>query len=131
MGQLWDADHPYYMSEGNYYALDCHTEWESLDRFLDEYRDADVDMNLVIRWDWREGADWGLADYNGSDTDRFARLMIFIVGQRKARLHSHEIKVCRNDEPAARTYLKKHAARIAENWVPFNLPHLSTSEGED
>lgn len=119
--RLWESDHPYYMTEGNYFSRDCHTEWESLELFLEEFGDADIDYNLVVRWDWKEGGDWDLADYNGSDTDRIARLMIQMVHQRKAILASHEIKVCRNDEPAAVEYLGKHAKRLALNWHPIAL----------
>lgn len=118
---LWEADHPYYMTEGNFFSRDCHTDWESLTLFLEEFGDADIDYNLVVRWDWREGSDWGLADYNGSDTDRIAELKVQMVHQRKAILASHSIKVCRNDAPEARAYLEKHAKRLAENWAPLNL----------
>jgi hypothetical protein len=118
---LWEADHPYYMTEGNYLSNGCHTEWESLELFLAEFGDADVDYNLVVRWDWREGDGWGLPDYSGSDTDRVFDLMVQIVHQRKAHLTSHRIKVCRNDESAARNFLEKHATRIAQNWAPITL----------
>jgi hypothetical protein len=120
--KLFESDHPYYMTEGNYYSNNCHTEWECLDLFLSEYGDADVDRNLVVRWDWREGEDWDLAAHNGSDTDRIARLVVQIIHQRKARLVSHEIKVCRADEPEARAFLLKHAERLAENWSPLLPP---------
>lgn len=117
--RLWESDHPYYMNEGNYFKAGMHTVWESLGLYLAEFADADIDYNLVIRWDWREGEGWGLANYNGCDADRIGRLMIQMLGQRKALLQSHEVKVCRDDEPKARDYLEKHAARIAENWDPI------------
>lgn len=119
--KLWEADHPYYMTEGNYFSNDCHTEWASLGLFLEVFGNADIDRNLVFRWDWREGKDWDLPEYNGSDADRAFDLMLQMIQQRKASLVSHRIKVCRNDEPAARAYLEKHAERNSENWEPISV----------
>ena len=126
MTRLWEADHPYYMTEGNYFSNDCHTRWKSLDEFLAEFGEADIDYNLVIRWDWREGEGWEVGEYNGDDNYRHARLMVQILGQRKALLQSHEIEVCRADEPKIKEYLAKHAERIRENWFPI----LSATDGD-
>ncbi|MEO9633076.1 MAG: hypothetical protein ABJG14_21870 [Sulfitobacter sp.] len=119
--RLWEVDHPYYMTAGNYFKAGMHTEWESLEDYLAEFGETDIDRNLVIRWDWREGEGWELPEYSGSDTDKIGRLMIQMIGQRKALLHSHEVAVCRNDESAAREYLSHHAERIAQNWEPLSL----------
>ena len=109
---LWEAKHPYHMVEGNYFSNDCHTEWESLGDFLGGYSGADIDYNLVIRFDWREGEDWGVPVGE-------SRLLVQMLHQRKAKLVSHEIKITRDEEPAARAYLVRHAERVWENWAPL------------
>ncbi len=48
------AEHPYYCSESNYYSNDANAEWETMTDFLAEFDSADVDMNLVFRWDIRQ-----------------------------------------------------------------------------
>lgn len=53
---LWDIDHPYYCNEGNYFARDadchCHCHYKSWPEFVAEQGNADLDMNLVFRFDW-------------------------------------------------------------------------------
>jgi hypothetical protein len=119
MTHLWESDHPYYMCEGNYFESRMHTTYESIDEFLEEFGEADIDYNLVVRWDWREGDEWGLGSFNGDDNYRHARLMVQILGQRKAKLFSNEVKVCRADEARIIEYLEKHAHRMVENWHPL------------
>ena len=43
--------HPYYCSESNYYSNEPNEEYETMEDFLDEWFDADVDYNHVFRWD--------------------------------------------------------------------------------
>lgn len=109
---LWESDHPYYAQEGNYYSNGEHAEYESWSDFMDEMGDADLDMNLVYRWDWREGDDWGIPPGE-------SRLMIFWIGQRKARAFSSEVAVTRDDEPAIRAWLRPRLARLMELWSPL------------
>jgi hypothetical protein len=116
---LWEVKHPYYMSEGNYYARDCHTEFKSWGEFLSEWGDADLDYNYVVRWDWREGSDWDLGEYNGDDYYRHARLLIQFVGQRKALLLSVEVHVCRADEAAIKEWLQPRFEYAMSMWEPF------------
>lgn len=57
-----------------------------------------------------------------------ARLLIQQIQQRKAKLVSHEIKVCRNDEEKILEYLTPHAMRLAQNWHPITLADRNASE---
>ena len=47
-------DHPYYCSLDNYYSNDASFTYETMTDFLDYWESADVDMNLVFRWDINE-----------------------------------------------------------------------------
>lgn len=110
--KLWEVDHPYYCSEGNYLRNGCHFEYESWEDFLYEWGDSDPDLNLVFRWDWREGKDWEVPEGEG-------RLLIYIFLQRKAHHVSTETIVSRDDEPAIRKWLEARAERIRQIWDPF------------
>jgi hypothetical protein len=118
--KLYESNHPYYFSEGNYFDNSCHDIWDDFDHYIGDFGNADIDYNLVIRWDWRNADIWEYED--GKD-----RLMIQMVKQRKAILCSHEIPVTEEDEPRIREYLRNHAERLAENWAPMVL---EPSKGE-
>jgi hypothetical protein len=51
---LWEVDHPYYCTEGNYYSNGCHSTYDSWADFVEEANGWDLDMNLLFRWDWRK-----------------------------------------------------------------------------
>ena len=119
---LWESKHPYHMSEGYY-----HTEWKSLDDFMGEFADSDMDYNYIVRWDWLEGRDCGAGEYNGDDNYRNGRLLIQFVGQRKALLFSHEISVCRADEPRVIEFLRPRFQYAMELWTP--MAQLSVAQG--
>lgn len=116
---LWEVDHPYYCNDGNYYANDTHTLYETFDEFLSKENEADIDYNLVFRWDWKEGEDHGLGAYKGDDYYRHARFHVYFMGQRKGAFRSAEVKVCRADEPAIIQYLKPRLERLKAIWEPL------------
>ncbi len=103
---LWEAKHRYYCNDGNYYANGTHAMHETWAEFLSEEGDADPDYNMVFRWDWKEGEDDGLGDYNGDDYYRHARFHLYFMGQRKGAFRSAEVKVCRADELSIIEYLR-------------------------
>lgn len=119
---LWEVDHPYYMTEGNYFSRDCHSTFKSWQDFLSEWENTDLDMNYVVRWDWLEGEDWGTGEFTGDVNYRNGRLMIQIVGQRKAALHSLEIEICRADEPSVIEWLTPRFEYAQIMWEPFGGP---------
>ena len=71
MAHLWEVDHSYYCNQGNYFAResveDRHKTWAT---FIAEYADADMDLNLVFRFDWQEGEDSGAGEFNGDPGER-------------------------------------------------------------
>ncbi|MEU7318333.1 hypothetical protein [Streptomyces sp. NPDC007083] len=119
--RLWQTDHPYYCTNGNYFVSglrrdEVHTSYDSWAEFLSEWGDADHDMNLVFRWDWKREDRDNLLDGEEPGPDR---LFVFWVLQRKAILRSTECTVTEADEPAARAWLASRAKMIAAIWTPF------------
>jgi hypothetical protein len=125
---LWEVDHPYYCNEGNYYASEsvCD-EYKSWASFAETYKDADMDMNLVFRWDWREGKDWGLGPFTGDVHYRNGRLLIFWMGQRKGLYRYSTVEVCRADEPSVRAFLLPRWEHLKTLWEPLSSNVNSTA----
>jgi hypothetical protein len=117
---LWEIDHPYYCSEGNYYVgglnwHDVHTSYGSWADFHEQWGDADPDMNLVFRWDWNRPDP---SDYEGDEVPPDT-LQVFWVLQRKAILRSTECVVTEADEPAVLAWLAERAKAIRAIWAPL------------
>lgn len=125
MKHLWEVDHAYYCAEENFYAPGNGQPFQSyktFSNFLEAEGDANLDMNLVFRWDWYEGPDWGAGDYNGDDNYRNGKLMIFFMGQRKGLYRWAEIEVCRADEEAVKAYLAPRLQHLLSLWEPLTTP---------
>lgn len=121
MNHLWEAKHSYYCNEGNYYTNDRelgphYKRWAD---FLDEWGDADLDYNLVFRWDWQEDED---APFNGDVNYRNGILKVFIMGQRKGLYNWTTTEVCRADEPAVREWLQPRLDHLIKLWSPLTTP---------
>lgn len=116
---LHEITHPYYAEQGNYYAPwhEAHTDYPSWQKFVDERDDADLDMNLLYRWDWHT-PDPG--DYVPGEEVPSESLRLFYVGQRRADLWSVEVfGITREQEPEIRKWLAVRAKKIQEIWEPF------------
>jgi hypothetical protein len=109
---LWEANHPYYASEGNYYRNGEHYRASSWMGFMEEMGDADEDYNLLYRWDWRQDDD--APPGTGS-------LLLFYMAQRKARCFSYEVAVTAHDEVGVREWLQKKWAHLQRVWAPFGV----------
>lgn len=98
--KLYESSHLYYCSEG-----ERTTTFHSWNEFLEDFNSYDLDLNLIIRWDW-----------NSEDQDI---LWLFSVQQRKGILTSYEIYVTKNDEISIKEFLQIRWAKIKENWAPI------------
>lgn len=116
---LWEVDHPYYCNESNYYKAGLCSHHKTWADFISEFGNSDMDLNLVFRFDWKEGEDNGAGAYAGDDYYRNGLLQVFFMGQRKGLFFSHEIEVCRADEPAVREFLQPRFEKMLELWQPL------------
>lgn len=131
---LWEVDHHYYCNESNYYAPGynqpmCHySSWED---FIENEGDNDFDMNLLFRWDWKEGTEEYLEEqeydknyflpkpYNGDDSYKNGKLFLFWMGQRKGLYRWTTIEVCRDDEQKIVEFLKPRFKHLMSLWDPI------------
>lgn len=114
---LVESDHPYHSANYNYYSNEATVEHDSLKAFLDEFEDADIDMNLVFRWD--------VKDTSPEDSDEEdITIYVYLLQQRKGIYSPQIIEDFEKDQlPRFRKYLQKHYKRLQEIWSPI-------SEGE-
>jgi hypothetical protein len=116
-GDLWDADHPYYATEGSYFANGWHADFDSWADFIEAQGDNDLDMNLLYRWDW-EVPDPTLY-VEGEEIPSEEYVALFFIHQRKAATRSARVQVTRDDEPAIREYLTVRASHLRLVWEPL------------
>lgn len=113
MKSLFEYQHPYYMTEGNYFASSrdgCHFNFKTLEDFLAEWGEADLDYNRVHRWDLSEDT-----DENDQPLGTWT-FKVYYVLQRKANLISCHVTVNKQDEDQIKEFLKPHAEANAKLW---------------
>ena len=119
--KLWEADHPYYCNLGNYYSNDCGARYKTWSEFIASEGDADLDMNLVFRWDWinmDESDNWPSDERPYSTGDE---LHIFTVQQRKGVVAEITIVVERSEEPQVIAWLQPRWEHLQRLWQPLPL----------
>ena len=108
------VDHPYYASNSNYFSGEAGGTWETMTEFLDDMEDADIDMNLIYRWDIRPRGE------TGAETGRYSA-EVFIIRQRKG-IYSPQVIKHINEAEAERfkALAQKHWETIKAIWAPFS-----------
>jgi len=104
------VNHPYSCSDTNFYSHQPEATWDNMSEFLDEYEDADIDKDLIFRWDVHA------PDEKGEQY----RAEVFIIRQRKGIFAPHLINSMQeSDVDRFVALLKKHKARLNEIWQPL------------
>lgn len=123
---LWEVEHAYYGAASMYYVsprdLAPYLEdYESWEQFVEgeTYYDADLDMNLLYRWDWREAE----LDWIDEEEDPYTgdTLYLYYILPRRGILAVVTIKVERSDEDKVREWLQVRAQYMADLWAPLVL----------
>ncbi len=113
--------HPYYCETSNYYSNAPHLVWETMTEFLDEYEQADIDMNLIFRWDVINRSE----DEVGQDAGRY-RAEVFMMHQRKGIFAPHDINHVNEVEVERFVELaRKHWETLMHLWEPISRPATS------
>lgn len=110
------VDHPYYCSDSNFYSNEPRMRYETLEEFLEEWEDADIDMNLIFRWDVH------VRDEDNENFDDYGPYYaeVFIIHQRKGIFRPIWIDSVREEDYEIFTaLLSKHYARLKEVWEPL------------
>lgn len=109
------VEHPYYCSDNNYYERPTDDRvYETATDFLEEFEDADIDMNLIFRWDIHTH------DVDGFPIDT-PWAEVFIIHQRKGLFAPCMINSIAEDEiNRFITLLKQHWTRLVKMWEPVS-----------
>lgn len=103
-------DHDYYCSDTNYYSNQASLNYRNFSSFYEEFGEADIDMNLVFRWDLKK------------HDNKSYYLNIYIIQQRRGIFTPVFIDYFEEkDIPLFIKYLKPHIKKLRKNWEPFNF----------
>jgi hypothetical protein len=109
-------DHPYYASGSNYYSNDAAGHYNTWADFYEEFHDADVDMNLVFRWDIRKSEEKSKPYY----------MQVIIIAQRKGiYMPIHIDSVGEQDVPQIEQFMKPHFEKLLSIWQPLSDKFLN------
>lgn len=133
---LINPNHRYYCNENNFFDNGCVDKYSSLDEFLAEYKDADMDYNLLFRWDLRviyltpdeEETEeefeevYSMTELLSKTCNMFSHLEFkcFWMQQRKGIYRSSITKCTKEDEAKIREFLVIRYIHLKELWNPFN-----------
>ena len=109
------VEHDYYASGNNYYSNDAASEYPTWADFYEEFAGADIDMNLVIRWDLTKR----------EKSDRYS-MQIIIIHRRKgiyAPVHIHYVD--EKDVEGIIKFMRPHFKKMLKNWQPLTNIYLN------
>lgn len=128
------VDHPYYCSDSNYYSRDPSGKWQTFNDFYEEYKDADIDYNLIFRWDIKlydkiepkKSTDTVTIIYTEQELADMAKdryyCEVFMIHQRKGIFAPHHIEsITEDDVPKFIEIMTAHFERLKEMWEPIFL----------
>jgi hypothetical protein len=107
------ADHQYYCSDCNYYSNDAGASYESWEDFYEEYKDSDIDYNLVFRWDIKRQVD-------EEENQTGFYLEVFVMQQRKGKFTPLLIQNIKEENvPEIISFLTPRFEHLKKLWEPF------------
>lgn len=103
--------HDYYCSGENFYSNDASEKFDTFADFYEEFYAADVDMNLVFRWDLIQR----------EESKRYY-MEIFQIRQRKGIFSPIHISYFdEKDIPLFLKYIKPHMEKLKNIWKPLEF----------
>jgi hypothetical protein len=103
-------DHDYYASGSNHYSQEASRHYKTWADFYADFEDADIDMNLVYRWDISEREASGRYD-----------MQVTMIQQRKGIYMPIHIQcVDEKDVPQIIEFMKPHFEKLLSIWKPLS-----------
>lgn len=103
-------DHDYYASGQNFYSNDASLHYNTWADFYEEFHDADVDLNLVFRWDIRQR----------EQSKRCYMQIIMIVQRKGIYMPVHIDYVDEQDVPQIMEFMRPHFQKLLSIWQPLS-----------
>ncbi len=130
---LWEHDHPYYCEENGYYynshqvsGWGAPLEFKTFTEFLEDFGEADPDMNFLFRWDWKRltptehESEYGekIEDQSSNSQGNQSELKLFFMMQRKGCKKVITITHMEDsDNASVHEYLCKRWERMVAVWA--------------
>lgn len=109
------VDHDYYASDSNYYSGEAFGQYDTWKDFYEEFKKADIDMNLIYRW-----------DITKKEKSKLFYMKVFIIHQRKGIYMPISIdNVYEEDVDQIKEFLKPHFEKLLKIWNPLNKEFLN------
>lgn len=115
------TNHSYYCSNSNFYSNEASMSFDTVTDFLDEFEDADIDLNLCFRFDIKERED-------DEDIENYGKLYVelFLIMQRKGIFSP---VICHSYNPDTESdrlkqYLESHYRMMKSLWCEFETEEL-------
>ena len=106
--------HPYYASECNYFSNEASITFNTMTDFLNEFEDADIDLNQVFRWDIHEKC-----DQNEKPCGTYYAQVVIIHQRNGIYLPCTIHSVVRGEAKRFEHYLGKHYANLRKIGAPL------------
>lgn len=125
MTHLWDIEHSYYCEDQNWRGnggddgIPSFYEYDSWKEFYDVWGNADEDMNLIFRWDWKKKQKHD-PKYPEEPYRHYDLLCIYWMLQRKGDYRITHVKVKRRDEKKVIEFLKPRWDYMKFLWAPIH-----------
>ena len=106
------VNHDFYASDHNYYSNDAGDTFDNWSDFYEEFYDADIDLNLVIRWDIFKNENVQFDSYY---------MQVIIIAQRNGIYMPFIIRrIEENDVPQIIEFMEPHFKKILSIWNPLS-----------
>lgn len=111
------VNHEYYCSDSNYYSNDASYQYGTWSEFYKEFKDSNLDYNLVFRWDVHCITE---DDTENENEIGGYRMEVFFMQQRKGKFVPIQIhKVTDNNVPEILEFLNKRKDYLFKLWNPL------------
>jgi len=105
------VEHDYYSSDSNYYSNEAKGRWQTFADFYEKFHDADIDYNLIFRWDIKK-----------RDASERHYAEVFMIAQRKGIYIPHYIDYIDDaDVPKFKELMLKHWKKLNQIWTPLSI----------
>lgn len=108
-------DHDYYASDSNYYSNDAGGKYNTWADFYEEFKDADIDMNLIYRWDITKR----------EKSERYYMQVVIIAQRKGIYMPIHIDYVDDKDVPQIKEFMKPHFEKLLSIWQPLSTEFLT------
>lgn len=112
------VDHDYYASDDNHYSNDAVGRYNTWIDFYEDFKDADIDLNLVYRWDV----------YKRESSEEYYMKIVMILQRKGIYMPIHIKSVENKDVEQILKFMKPHFEKLLKIWQPMSNQFLNSGD---